>query len=268
MGYKKCQKSVIGIVGGLGPYAHIEFERRLLEVAGELLNITKEQLFPEWILSSIPGTPDRTEALCGLGEDPMPWLLQSLKRLESHYDKNGIEIPGADFAVIACNTSHKFLPEIRKRVNIPILDMVEETAKVVAERYPKSRVGLLATTGTLKSGIYHESLQNKGLIPLSPLDLHDGETLQRDLVMASVYGEWDGNEFSGNGIKNRGVTGEDIKSLKCVAALLSDTLNIDIFIAACTEISLVMEEKSLCGKPLIDPLYVISEKAIKLSFDL
>ena len=73
------QKSIIGIVGGLGPYAHLALEEKLLKASGDLLNATKDQEFPEWILSSLPGTPDRTEAICGSGEDPTPWLVHGAR---------------------------------------------------------------------------------------------------------------------------------------------------------------------------------------------
>jgi len=265
---KYHQKLTIGIVGGLGPFAHIELEQRLLKAAREILNAKNDQSFPEWLLSSIPKTPDRTAAICGLGESPVPMLIQSLKRLETSYDKNGNIIPGADFAIIACNTSHKFLPELRNQIKIPIIDMIEETAVYIADKYPESRVGILATTGTLKSGIYHKSLKNNGLIPLSPLDLPDGETIQQSYVMEPIYGQWNGKEYDGKGIKSKGPTLENIDKLKQAAFSLDNFLNTDVFIAGCTEISLALSDSLMYGKPLIDPLYIVAETAVRLAYEL
>ena len=89
-GQAPAQEKIIGIVGGLGPYAHIDFERKLLESAQTLIGISSEQNYPEWVLSCIPCTPDRTEAILGNAPDPSPWLLRSLDVLER---------AGADFAV-------------------------------------------------------------------------------------------------------------------------------------------------------------------------
>lgn len=99
------QERLIGIVGGLGPFAHIDFERKLLAAASTLIGARRDQDFPQWVLSSIPQTPDRTEAYFGEAEDPTPVLLRSLERLRR---------AGADFAVVACNTAHLFLERLRE----------------------------------------------------------------------------------------------------------------------------------------------------------
>ena len=65
--------------------------------------------------------PDRTEAILHGGASPVPEMLASAKRLEA---------AGADFLVIPCHTAHYFIPEIADKINIPILDMPTETAKL------------------------------------------------------------------------------------------------------------------------------------------
>jgi aspartate/glutamate racemase len=69
---------VLGIVGGLGPHAHIEFERRLLAAVG---SPSSDPEYPEWILCSVSQTPDRTAALLEGGASPMPALVVALERL-------------------------------------------------------------------------------------------------------------------------------------------------------------------------------------------
>jgi aspartate racemase len=71
-------RRVIGIAGGMGPHAHIEFEQRLLAA---IKSPSSDQDYPEWVVSSVPQTPDRTLALLEEGPSPMPWLLRSFKRL-------------------------------------------------------------------------------------------------------------------------------------------------------------------------------------------
>src|SRR5215217_697071 len=123
-------RHVIGIVGGMGPLAHIEFERRLLVATRRRLGrLPTDQDFPQWIASSMPDTPDRTAALLGDGPSPVPWLERSVRRL---CDKTHDE--GADFAVITCNTAHAFLEEVRRRACVPLLDMIDETVRAAGER--------------------------------------------------------------------------------------------------------------------------------------
>ena len=62
-------RRVIGIAGGMGPYAHLEFERRLLAAVERP---SSDQEYPEWVVSSIPDTPDRTVALLEGGPSPIP----------------------------------------------------------------------------------------------------------------------------------------------------------------------------------------------------
>jgi len=108
------QHEIIGIVGGLGPYAHIDFENKLLESSRRLLDANTDGDYPEWILSSIPQTPDRTLALANKAPDPVPYLLRSLRRVHDS---------GAHFAVIPCNTAHHYIDQLRDEVPIPIISM-------------------------------------------------------------------------------------------------------------------------------------------------
>src|SRR5687767_3142463 len=129
---------VIGIAGGMGPHAHIEFERRLLAA---IECPSSDQDYPEWVVSSASQTPDRTLALLEGGPSPVPWLVRSFERLASC----------ADFGVLTCITAHAFLDEVRPQVRLPILDMIELTLSEAARLFgPESRIGILATTGSLR----------------------------------------------------------------------------------------------------------------------
>lgn len=262
-------RKVIGIIGGMGPFAHIELESRLLAKARELTGAVNDQDYPEWIVSSIPQTPDRTLAILGGGApDPAPFLLRSLKRLENRVDEQGRMVPGADLAVVACNTSHWFLAGLRHLVSLPILDLVEVTAAAVAAAYPGVRVGLLATTGTLVTRLYHGVLEQHGLTPVSLLDLPGGAELQRDLVMCAVYGPWDGQRHAGGGIKTLGPIAEHTRQLTAAGSLLITRANVEVLVLGCTEISLAIRDKTLAGVPCIDPLSVVAEMAIRIAYGL
>jgi aspartate racemase len=260
-------KQVIGIVGGLGPFAHIDFERRLMVAARELAGAVSDQDYPEWILSSIPQTPDRTLAIQGQGRTPVPEIVRSLKRFETHRDANGQEQRGADFAVIVCVTSHRFMDELSEQTPVPIMSLVEETAREIAHLRAGARVGLLATTGTLKSGHFHSALRARGLVPLSPLDLPDGEALQRRLVMEAIYGPWLNGRHTGGGIKSTGGRPDDRRALSEAATRLAQA-GAEVLIAGCTEIGLVMPGPEAAGLPIFDPMHITACACIRRVYGL
>lgn len=242
------KRKVIGILGGLGPYAHLELERQLLAAAKRLTGASRDQDYPTWLLCSIPETPDRTAAIQGQAEDPLPWLLWGLQQLQ-----------GADFVLIPCNTAHHYLPQLRAATPLPILDMIDETARHLATHHPKARAAILATTGTLETGLYHRALHNHGLLPVSLLDRADGQDLQARLIMEPIY--------EPKGLK----AGSDPATLgrpigRAVEKLIQAP-GCDVLIAGCTELSLALTAAPPAGIPWVDPLSVIAETAICRAYE-
>ena len=255
-------KHVIGILGGLGPHAHVEFEALLLDATGKAIGREpSDQDYPSWLVSSIPATPDRTGALLAGGESPLKALTTSAERLAS-----------ADFGVIPCNTAHAFLDELKNQVSLPLLDMIGETAERVISRYGRSaKVGLLAANGTLKARIYQQALSR--LAPeasvTTPLDLPDGAALQERLVMEPIFGQLEGSLRLGGGIKSGAfrdpATGERLaEPLREAAGKLSQA-GCEVVLTACTEIPLVLGREQARGVPLLDPMAVAAESAIAIA---
>jgi len=262
------QKEIIGIVGGLGPWAHIELERYLLQAAVDLLGARTDQHFPQWILSSIPQTPDRTLAMRQQGPVPTDLLVESLRRLETHSDADGREVRGADFAVVACISAHRYVGEAAEKVAIPILNMVTETARVIAGRHPGATVGLLATSGTLEDGFLHAAFRDAGLSPVSLLDIPQGDEAQRELVMETIYGDYADGLPTGGGIKGLGVLPEHVDALRQAAKRLIDTAHAEVILAGCTEIGLALEGDVICGVPLVDPMRIAAAAAVRRAYGL
>ena len=258
---------VIGIVGGLGPYAHLDLERKLLQAARDLAGAAADQDYPEWILSSVPQTPDRTKAILETSAaDPFPWLQRSLRRLEPGFDRQGHEVPGADFVVIACNTAHHYLHRLQETTTLPIWDMIECCAEHIAGRLePNSRIGILATTGTLVSGLYHRPLLDRKLQPVSLLDAADGERLQQEWVMEPIYGC---AERRIRGLKAGGETGAERQALHNAAEALVMDLGCRALILACTEIALALPGDRILQVPIFDPVRVICEQAVAYAYGL
>jgi aspartate racemase len=258
-------KRVIGIMGGLGPYAHLEFEQLILAATAKMLGRPAyDQDYPPWILSSEPATPERTAALLSGGESALPALEKSARRLLGEN--------GADFAAIPCNTAHAYLDELRSRVPLPFLDMIQETVQEALQRVgPSGGVGILATTGTLKTGIYANRLEalGKGARALSPLDLANGEELQENLVMEPIFGPLVDGERAGGGIKS-GKFRDPVEKerlarpLRKAAKLLAEA-GAEIVLTACTEIPLAVGRESADGVPLLDPMDVAARACVDIA---
>jgi aspartate racemase len=260
-----------GIVGGLGPHAHIWLERRLLEIAAERFGAAGDRDYPPWIVVSIPQTPDRTAALLAGGPDPTPFLLDALTRLRA---------AGADFAAIACNTIHAFLPRLAEGGRLPLLviNVVSETADALvglrndlSVSSPTGRgdknavkVGLLATTGTCRSGLFSAEFARRGVELICPDDEQ-----QESEVMAAIYGPPDAAGRRAGGIKggaidSAGATGRTPRQMLHLAADSLVGRGAEAIIVACSEISLAIRPGDL-AVPVIDTMDVLAGAILDLA---
>ncbi|MDR0854622.1 MAG: amino acid racemase [Clostridiales Family XIII bacterium] len=163
-------KNLLGIIGGLGPMAGAYF----LELLTAATDADRDQDHAEAILYSHPDTPDRTEFIIGEStDDPTPYLLYAAQQLE----KMGV----ANIA-IPCVASHYFLDEVEKNLTVPVLHMPELTTQYIQSKGMK-KVGIMATTGTVKTGLFQNKLDEAGIEWAIPSD-----ELQ-DLVMEITYGQ-------------------------------------------------------------------------------
>ena len=225
-------EKIIGILGGMGPEATIDLFYKIIKStpAG------KDQEHLRIIIDNNPKIPDRTAAILGKGEDPLPALQETARNLEK---------AGADFIIIPCNTAHYFLPLIQESVKIPILNMIEEAAKETQQRIPQiKKVGLLASIGIYKTEIYHQHFKKFNIEVTSP------EEKDKEEVMKAIYAVKAGN--LSEWIK---------KSILKIAQKLIDK-GAEVIIAGCTEIPLILKEGDV-AVPLIDPTQVLAKAAVQ-----
>jgi aspartate racemase len=170
---EKNKSRMIGILGGMGPEATLDLYRHIIS----LTPATKDQDHIRLLIYSNPKIPDRTAAIAGKGESPLAYLIESAKILESG---------GAGIIAMPCNASHHFLPEIRAQIDIPILDMIAETCSRICVLMPDAKtVGLLATIGTIQSGVYHRTLSGAGIKVLTPNE-EDQQEIQAGIAQVKA----------------------------------------------------------------------------------
>lgn len=130
----------LGVLGGMGPAAGAE----LVALVTRHWPAERDQDHPRVILLSEPGIPDRTDALRGRAPDPTGPLHTALHRLAAW---------GADLIAIACNTAFAFLDPAGDGLPVPVVHTVS-TAVAAARRQAPGGAWLLATDGTVESGLY------------------------------------------------------------------------------------------------------------------
>ncbi|MFT4308305.1 MAG: aspartate/glutamate racemase family protein [Candidatus Woesearchaeota archaeon] len=171
----------VGVIGGLGPETSAEFYLEVVFGCQSRGGTTR----PPILLWSVPGAyeieRDAIERNVGT-ERYRPLLVDAARRLER---------AGADILVMPCNSLHVFIDDIRSAVQIPVLSIVEETARFLVVR-GIDRVGLLATDITIKSGMYERALTGAGVRVVVPDGLNQariGRTVRN--IVVSRHGNRD-----------------------------------------------------------------------------
>ena len=118
---------VIGILGGMGPAATLDLYRYITN----LTPATKDQDHIRILIYSNPKIPDRTEAITGRGQSPLPMLIESARILEKG---------GAGIIAIPCNGAHCYVAEMQVNLGIPIKNMIEETCRTLRLHLPNAGI--------------------------------------------------------------------------------------------------------------------------------
>jgi aspartate racemase len=225
---------LVGIVGGVGPEASNAFCEMLIKYKKK----KKDQDNIPFIHYCNPQIPDRTEAILGLGEDPTESIVEICLALQHM---------GADFLVIPCNTAHHFLNRIQDEIEVPIVDMTKVLVKKVLIDNPRiKRVGVLATTGSIKAGIFQNYFKSVGVETLLPEEL-DQETV----VMEAIYGK--------QGIKAGKKKIPKILLTRAAQRLIDR--GAEAIILGCTEIPLVLKSKDP-KMTFYDPMELVAKEII------
>ncbi len=132
----------LGVLGGMGPAAAAEFLRQLAAKCPA----NTDQEHPIVYMIGDCEIPDRSTAIFGNGESPLPHLKQHLLEL--------CEM-GADVLAVPCNTAHYFIDQFAEEIPVPLVHIVEETV-LAAQRLSPEGAWMLSTKGTRATGIYQK----------------------------------------------------------------------------------------------------------------
>jgi aspartate racemase len=233
----KDKKTILGIFGGMGPEATADLYRQIIE----LTPAKRDQDHIPTLIYSLPQVPERTARIRNSDRSIIPYLIEGVTRLEK---------AGASFIAIPCNTVHYFYNDMQEAVSIPIIHMIRETVNEVTDKYPDLKsIGLLATTGTIESGLYNHELEKKGLRIITP----DHE-IQNDKVTKAVSGIKAG--------ENKHIP----EDLLAEAGQYLTGKGAELIILGCTEIPLAFNN-SRVNVPVVSATRVLAERAVRMYFD-
>lgn len=222
-------RKTLGVIGGLGPIATAHF----MELVINMTDAATDQAHLPVIVYNMPFIPDRTAyILDNTKENPLPKMLGIGKALQEQ---------GADCIAVPCVTAHYFMDALEAGVNVPLINGVRETVAHLKENGIQ-KVGIMATDGTIQSGIFHKELEKQGLKPLAP-----SAKAQAD-VMHLIF----------NNVK-AGKPAEMDRFLSAAEDLRSQ--GAQAIILGCTELSLIKRDHKI-GAGFIDAMEVLARQSV------
>lgn len=215
----------------MGPEATLDLYRDIIR----LTPAKKDQDHIRVLIYSNPKIPDRTKGIDHSGESPVPSLIESAQVLEKG---------GAGIIAMPCNAAHHYLAEIQEQVSIPIIDMIEESCRWICTRFPGwQTVGLLASNGTVVSGVYSKTLGRKAISVLLPSEADQERTQTAiDQVKLGVHDLATRQTFESVGLRMVEAGAEAI-------------------ILGCTEVPLAFNLENV-GYPIVNPTRILAEAAL------
>jgi aspartate racemase len=225
----------LGVIGGMGPKATSVFFEKVIDntVAG------RDQDHLDMVILNHATLPDRTNIILN-GNDEL--FLEAIQK-----DFNLLEKANVSNIAIPCNTSHFFYEKMLEMTDINIINMVDETVKEIYLKYGKdTKVGILATSGTIRTDIYKVGCEKYNM------QLHTPTEELQSQIMNIIY----------NDIK--GALDVDASGIETIISELVQNENCSIVILACTELSCIKLREDI-AKYCIDAMDVLVNRSIELS---
>ena len=223
----------IGILGGMGPQATALFYEKILK----LTEANSDQEHIPTLIYSNTQIPNRNNSIQNSSTKKLIKELQSSAKT--------LERAGAHFIVIPCNTAHIFAEEVQNNIKIPLLNIIEETAFFLKNENQSKTIGILGTTSTVNSLLYHKAIEANGMKIIQPEDAEQAEIME--LI---------------NAIKGGAPLGPIRIKMETFAKHLVER-GADRIILGCTEIPLLFQENQ--STYLIDPMDILARRATSIA---
>jgi aspartate racemase len=245
------QDNVIGVIGGMGPYAGLDLVRKIFDLTEAS---TDQEHLPVALLSFPGRIRDRSTFLFeGTGENPGEALARIVLQLNDL---------GAVVAGIPCNTAHApaILDVVQQRLDeagarIRLLHMIHEAVRHIRrETEGLERIGILSTLAVYRLGLYRKALRSEGFEPILPDD-----NVQESIVNRTIF-----DPSYGIKAQTNPVSGIARQSLMNAIEHLREK-GAEAIILGCTELPLAIPEEEVDSVPVIDPTAILARALIRES---
>lgn len=231
----KLNQKTIAILGGMGPQASSYLLKLLIDFSVSEFRAKNGTDFPEILLLSEPiddFISDKTKA-----KKALTILTDKMKALTSI---------NPNLIAIACNSAHILLPELQKLTDAQFISIIQEVSEEIKKSNFK-KIGILATPTTINSKIYHKSLQNRGIVLISPTkrELTEIEKIIRNVIAGR------------NSLKDSG-------RLYLISKNLIDR-GAEGIMLACTELGIIFSRN--CTFPVFDSLEILARGLLRRSYE-
>jgi len=229
---------ILGVIGGMGPEATSFFYEELISHTMAF----RDQEHIDTVILGHASMPDRTRAILTREEGPVLAAMEADVRL--------LEAAGAANIAIPCNTAHYFYDPVQAMTKIPVIHMVRETVKGAAASCRKifpgfpgnPKIGVMATDGTIRAGVYAKECEALGCELLKP------SPQAQEAVMSLIYDEVKAGKTPDPGKFEMAYRDLKEKGAMCV-------------ILACTELS-VYRKYHLVPQDCLDALEILVRESI------
>jgi aspartate racemase len=213
----------IGLVGGMGPESTVEYYQGIINA----FKVESEELnYPDIIIYSVNLSKVLGLMRASDNQGAMSYLFEKLKKLE---------VAGADFVAMTANTPHLFFNELAETINVPMLSIVEATARE-ARRFDLRRPGLLGTGFTMNNTFFADVFRKLGMEIVVP------EKSAKEYIDTKLFSEIELGIFKE----------ETREGLLQIVKNMKQSNDIDGIIMGCTELPLILPENSYHGLPVLN----------------
>ena len=219
----------LGVIGGLGPMATAFFMQMVIEMTDAEI----DQNHIEMLIHNCPSIPDRTNYILGKSNDnPGPRMIEVGKVLAD---------AGSQVIAIPCVTANYFYDELTEKIPAEVINTIKETADYLREK-GINKVGLMATDGTVQSGLFNAEFEKSGIELIVP-----GERAQK-YVMDIIY----------NNVKAGKVI--DMDEFEFVSVELRGK-GAQVILLGCTELSMARRDENI-GPGYLDVMQVLARTSV------
>ena len=225
---------MIGVLGGMGPYATIAFYQKVLDIT----DAKKDSDHIHLLIDSNTKIPSRNRHFIFNEESPVDKMVESI---------NGMKKLGAKRVYLPCNSASYFIPEILKKItDIDIIGTIDVTVDYISQKYKNKKCMVLGAFIVYNKEPYNKKLTYKGF-----------EYVKHD---SSIQSEVENLIYS---IKDN-INHQLMENALKLYNKIIERYDIDVLILGCTELCIVFDKLKNLNLEIVDTNYVLAQHLVKI----